>query len=144
MPRPAKPASNPSPQTKRLPRRASKANEKSKYFEPPSDDDEQDSSFDDKDGEQSSSDSASVTSETDLDEPVRKKAKTTPRKAVSPKAPKKGTPRKKKEEEEEPWETFIPKEATPEAGDVDYQDDRIHPNTLKFLKGFPLCTWVDG
>src|SRR5277367_2150414 len=98
MPRPTKPASKPPPQTKRLPRRASKANEKSKYFEPPSDDDEQDSSFDDKDGEQSSSDSASVTSETDLDEPVRKKAKTTPRKAVSPKTAKKSTPKKKKAE----------------------------------------------
>jgi hypothetical protein len=141
MPRPAKTPSNPSPQTKRLPRRASKANEKSRYFEPPSDDDEEGSSFDDKDVEPSSSDSASVTSETDLDEVPRKKAKTTPRKTVSPKSATKGTPRKKKEEdEEEPWETFIPKEATPEAGDVDYQDERIHPNTLKFLKGFLLCT----
>jgi hypothetical protein len=143
MPRPAKTPSNPSPQTKRLPRRASKANEKSKYFEPPSDDDEEDSSFDDKGGEQSSSDSASVTSETDLDEPVRKKAKTTPRKAVSPKGAKKGTPSKKKEEEE-PWETFIPNEATPEAGDVDYQDERIHPNTLKFLNGLPHFTCANS
>ena len=144
MPRVARAPSNPSPQTKRLPRAASKANEKSKYFEAPSDDEDEDSSFDDKDGEQSSSGSASVTSETDVEEAPRKKAKVTPRKAVSPKGAKKGTPRKKKVEEEEPWETFIPKEATPEAGDVDYQEERIHPNTLKFLKGCKLSAWFNG
>ena len=48
-------------------------------------------------------------------------------------------PRKVEDVEEdsddEPKQIFIPKEPSPDAGDVAYQDSRIHPNTLEFLKG---------
>ena len=135
MPRRLRNTSTPaSPRNARSTRkRASRAAEKSKYFEPPTDDEKD--SFENE--EESSPGSASDTSETDFDEPARKKSKVTPKKAVSPKTAKKSQPKRKKkgEEEEEPWETFIPKEATPEAGNVEYRDDGIHPNTLQFLKG---------
>jgi hypothetical protein len=145
MPRPSRTVSKSLPQApekprsapKRQPRRASRANEKSKYFEPPTDDDdEKDSlSFDDAD-KSSSEESAPVTSETDVAEPPRKRSRATPKKGVSPKNAKKSpTKGKTKGQEEEPWETFIPKEATPEAGDVEYREDGIHPNTLQFLTG---------
>jgi hypothetical protein len=38
--------------------------------------------------------------------------------------------------DEEPWETFIPKEPSPDAGDMEYQNSTIHPNTLHFLEGY--------
>jgi len=40
------------------------------------------------------------------------------------------------ESDEEPWETFVPKEPSPDAGDMDYQNSTIHPNTLHFLTGY--------
>ena len=145
MPRRLRTTSTSSRRAQLIPRRASRATGKSKYFEPPTDE-EKDSSFEDAD--ERSADSASVTSETDFDEPARKRAKATLKKALSPKTAKKSPPKRKKkggEEEEQPWETFIPKEATPEAGDVQYRDEGIHPSTLQFLKGPTFsCGLVDG
>jgi hypothetical protein len=72
--------------------------------------------------------------ETEDEEPPKKKSKVTPKKSSS----KKPTPKKtisKDESDEEPWETFVPKEGTPDAGDRPYTPNTIHPNTLQFLKG---------
>ena len=81
-------------------------------------------------------------SETEEDEPPKKRSKATPTKGTKKTPPKKVRPKgrssKGKDEKsgsEEPWETFIPKEPTPDAGDVEYHDTMIHPNTMKFLKG---------
>ena len=39
------------------------------------------------------------------------------------------------EEDSSPDTVFIPKVPTPDAGNVEYVDDCLHPNTLDFLKG---------
>jgi hypothetical protein len=109
-----------------------RGNEKSKHFEPSSDEDG--SSFDD-DELEPTSESELTPSETEEDEPPRKKSKVTPKKTVTPQKSTKGRRGKKEESIEELWETFIPKEDTPDAGDVPYENSRIHPNTLHFLKG---------
>ena len=116
-------------------------NKRSKYFELPTDDDEV-SSFDQK---SEPSDSDSLPAETEDDEPPKKKSKSTPQVII------KATPKKtiatkvvskkrksNEESDEEPWETFIPKEDTPDAGDILYTSTMIHPNTLHFLKGIIL------
>jgi hypothetical protein len=108
-----------------------RASEKSKYFEPSSDDDD---SFDD-DELQSSSESEVTPSETEEDEPPRKKSKVTPKKTVTPQKSAKGRRGKEEESNEEPWETFIPNEDSPDSADVPYEGSRIHPNTLHFMKG---------
>jgi hypothetical protein len=111
-------------------------------------------SFDDSEGD-STSDSDSSLSDTEEDEPPKKKTKVTPKK-VTPRTTPKTTPKKStaksrlskggKEvsEDEEPWETFIAKEDTPEVGDIPYRDETIHPNTLHFLKGSLAMYHVDG
>jgi hypothetical protein len=115
-------------------------------------------SFDDSEGD-TTSESESSLSDTEEDEPPRKKNKVTPKKQTprnTPKTTPKTTPKKStaksrlskggKEvsEDEEPWETFIAKEDTPEAGDIPYRDETIHPNTLHFLKGKLEMDHVDG
>ena len=135
----SKPSKTKKPQvTKMLPSRT-RNKEKSKYFGP--DTDERDSSFDD-DELEPHMESESALSETDEDEPPRKKSKVTPKKATKKDTPKKHIAKgrlskrgREVSEDEGPWETFIPKEDTPEAGDVPYQDETIHPNTMQFLKG---------
>jgi len=114
-------------------------NEKSKYFEP--DTDEDDSSFED-DEPDPTSESESPFSETDEDEPPKKRSRVTPQKAIPKTSPKKTAPKsrlskggKEVSEDEGPWESFIAKEDTPEAGDIPYREETIHPNTLQFLKG---------
>jgi hypothetical protein len=113
-----------------------RSNEKSKYFEPPTD--EEESSFND-DELESTSVSSAIASESE-DEPPKKKSKTTPTKKTANNTPKKGTVKSrlskgKEESDDEPWETFVPKEDTPDAGDIEYQNTSIHPNTLQFLRG---------
>jgi hypothetical protein len=126
-------------------------NEKSKYFESVTE--EEESEFD---GEESSAESAESFSEVE-DEPPQKKVKTTPKstpkstpkKNTTPKSASKGKASKSKnrdvseDEDEEPWETFIPKEVTPDAGDVEYSDSSIHPNTLQFLRGITYMNGVE-
>jgi hypothetical protein len=137
-------------------RRTQNANndDKSKYFD--TDSDENDLSFDEDDLEDTD-ESESSFSETDEDEPPKKRVKVSPKKATpktTPKAaktaPKTGAGKsrlskggKEVSEDEEPWETFIPKEDTPDAGDTKYQDESIHPNTLHFLKGTSPCYLFD-
>ena len=107
--------------TRKRPSRAVR-NEKSRYFEPPTDDGE----FDDNAGPSEPEDEEQP--KTKL---IRKKpAKTTIRK---------GKRKMEESEDEEPWETFVPKEDTPDAGDVEYNNDTIHPNTLQFLRGNSRC-----
>jgi hypothetical protein len=127
---------------KRSPRNS--ANKKSKYFESASE--QEDSSFDEDDATADlDSESEAPATETEEDEPPKKKSKTTPKKGVSKVPPKKTVSRgrlSKKDEvesDEEPWETFVPKEDTPEVGDVPYKNHTIHPNTLKFLEGMSWC-----
>jgi hypothetical protein len=119
------------------PTRSSRArpNKKSKYFEPSSDDG--DSSFDDDKLEPTPDSDSVVPSETEEDEPPKKKTKVTPKKPTPQKSTQKlKSSREKKEYSvEEPWETFIPKEDTPDSGDVAYENSTLHPNTLSFLKG---------
>jgi hypothetical protein len=126
-----------------------RSNKKSKYFEASTDED--DSSFDneviDSSGEESP-----LPSDTDADEPPKKKSKVTPKKAANTATPKnknvarselsKG--KKEESEEEEPWETFIPKEDTPDSGDIPYEDSRIHPNTLQFLRGMSYISCINA
>jgi hypothetical protein len=123
---------------KRSPRNS--ANKKSKYFE--SANEQEDSSFDEDDATADlTSESEVPAAKTEDDEPPKKKSKTTPKKGVSKISRKKTVARgraSKKEDVEsdgEPWETFVPKEDTPEVGDVPYKNHTIHPNTLKFLEG---------
>jgi hypothetical protein len=111
--------------------------EASKYFAPESDDGGPSLSS----KKEPTSDSDSLTQESE-EEPPMKKSKVTARKGSIKTSPKQiisknRLSRGKKEAsgEEEPWETFIPKEATPDSGDVPYDNAKIHPNTLEFLKG---------
>ena len=134
----SKPATPKKPQSTQQRPSRTRNNKKSKYFEPDSDED--DSPFEDAEPDPTS-ESESL-SETDEDEPPKKKSKITPQKASSKTTPKKTAPKsrlskggKEVSEDEEPWETFIAKEDTPEVGDVPYRDETIHPNTLQFLKG---------
>ena len=131
---------------KRTPKKSN--NEKSKYFQSTTDED--DSTFDEFDSSESDEED-SFTSESEDDEPPAKKAKVTPKKNGKVVTPKKEitkvTPKRKKEESEEPeepWETFVPKEDTPDAGDIPYDDSCIHPNTLLFLAGnfYLLCDLI--
>jgi hypothetical protein len=128
---------------KRSPRNA--ANKKSKYFESASE--QEDSSFDD--DNPLSSESEPTATDTDDDEPPKKKSKTTPKKGVN-KVTKQTTARRRTskakdvESEEEPWETFVPKDSTPEVGDVPYKNHTIHPNTMKFLEGYGVLCITDG
>jgi len=142
MGRPTRSASKslqPTPQSsKSTPKRSprSRNTAKSKYFEPPTDD--EDSSYDE--GVDEVSSDSSVEDIESEEEPPKKKPKTTPNKKVTPKKspPNKSPGRgrsKKEDSDEEPWETFVPKEASPEVGDIDYEPSKIHPNTLQFLKG---------
>jgi hypothetical protein len=135
----SKPATPKKPQSTQQRPSRTRNNEKSKYFEPDSDED--DSPFEDAESDPTS-ESESPLSETDEDEPPKKKSKITPKKATPKTTPKKTAPKsrlskggKEASEDEEPWETFIAKEDTPEVGDVPYRDETIHPNTLQFLKG---------
>lgn len=108
-----------------------RTSKKSKYFEPSSDDN--DASYDDE--VEPTSESEPTPTETEEDEPPRKKSKVTPKKTVTPQKRTKGRRGRKEESTEEPWETFIPNEDSPDSGDVPYENSRIHPNTLHFLKG---------
>ena len=70
------------------------------------------------------------------DEPPKKKSKVSPKKATPQKSTQKSKSSKEKEDsDEEPWETFVPKEDTPDSGNVSYENSTLHPNTLSFLKG---------
>ena len=128
-----------------VPKRSSRArrNEKSKHFETPSED--EDSSFDDATVDPTS-ESEPAPSESEEDEPPKKKKKSTSKKGIVKTTPQKrtgkGKSKKEEDEDEEPWETFVPKEATPDAGDVEYQNNTIHPNTLQFLKGIFLLRLI--
>ena len=42
---------------------------------------------------------------------------------------------RKKSRVSSPDVVFIPKEPTPDAGDIEYINDCLHPNTLRFLIG---------
>jgi hypothetical protein len=138
------------PQKQLASRAARKVDKKSKHFEPASE--EEESSYEETD-EEPSSESEDDDYESE-DEPPKKKSKSTPTKKVTPKkatpqeaTPKKGPSRrqsKKEDSDEEPWETFIPKEASPDAGDVEYADTKVHPNTLRFLKGRISDVRADG
>jgi hypothetical protein len=135
----------PTPPQKTTPQKSRKSshNQTSKYFEPAT---SEESSFSEVSSAHSPSPASTSPLETSDDDndvaPPRKKAKVTRKKQGSQKStPKKVTPRKKgkkdeEHDEEEPWETFVPKEDTPEAGDVSYKNETIHPNTLQFLKGY--------
>jgi hypothetical protein len=112
--------------------------ERSKYFEPPTDDDE-DSSFDE---QPDLTESESLPTVTDDEEPPKKKSKPTPR-ATPKKAASKGRKSNGGKSDEEPWETFVPKEDTPDAGGISYNNTTIHPNTLHFLKGTIVPDDVD-
>lgn len=107
--------------TRKRPSRAVR-NKKSKYFDPPTDDGE----FDDNAGP----------SEPEYDEQPKKNPA---RKKPTKPTPQKGKQKTEESEDEEPWETFVPKEDTPDAGDVEYKNDTIHPNTLQFLRGNCRC-----
>ena len=116
------------------------SNERSKYFDSTTDED--DSTFDELDSSDSDEED-SFTSESEEDEPPAKKIKVAPKKSVNGSISKKAIAkspdgRKKKEQSEELWETFVPKEDTPDTGDIPYEDSCIHPNTLLFLAGSVL------
>jgi len=121
--------------------RKSSHNQRSKYFEPAT---SEESSFSDVPSAANSPTSSSPveSSDDDDDAPPRKKSKVTPKKETPKKVtPKKTSQRKKvkeeekNEEDEEPWETFVPRDDTPDAGDIPYKNETIHPNTLQFLEG---------
>ena len=54
-----------------------------------------------------------------------------------------GLKNKSAKSDEEPWETFVPKEDTPDAGDIPYRNNTIHPNTLQFLRGKSVLSGAD-
>jgi hypothetical protein len=128
------------------PLRAAKNSEKSKYFESATEEEESDFL----DAEPSEESDSSLTEEDEEEEePPKKKAKSTPKSTPQKNATPKSvstTAKKKKNvsEDEDPWETFIPKEDTPEAGDVEYSDSTIHPNTLQFLRGISVKAGLTG
>ena len=116
--------------------RKSSYNQKSKYFEHP---DSEDSSVSEISSVPTSPKLSPTETDDDNDAPPRKKSKASAKKSTPRKVtPKKATPQKRPKQEDETdelWETFVPKEATPEAGDIPYKNETIHPNTLQFLKG---------
>lgn len=117
----------------------SRKGETSKHFERSSDDRESSLT---EDKAESTLESNSLSEESEEEEPPKKKSKVKAKKGSAKILPKKvvsrGRSSKRNPEEsgeEEPWETFIPKEDTPDSGDVPYDDAKIHPNTLQFLNG---------
>ena len=95
-------------------------------------------------------DDLNVTSESnnfmsESEEPPKKKTKRSlknaslkiTRKSAAKKGPlKTRLPKGGEDSDDELWESFIPRQKTPDIGDVEYQNSTIHHNTLQFLRGF--------
>jgi len=79
---------------------------------------------------------------TNDEEPPKAKSKPTQH-ATTKKAASKGRKSSGGEYDEELWKTFVPKEDTPDAGDISYNNTMIHPNTFHFLKGIIVPDKVD-
>lgn len=152
---------------------AGAAAKKSKYFEPDSDEGGDDHDEDDYDGnEDDDTDDTEGSVEdysSDEDKRSRKKARPTPQKrAAAAKAAKEKVTKSKYEdkddgydnapgsdedesgkddEDEEPRTRFIPKKQLRPEGNVKYADDRIHPNTMAFLRDLKANnkrSWLKG